>query len=124
MKVNFKTPQVQKEFEEATLILQLLAEDFVKLSNHFGIIPVMTRVLEDIPGATSVHPAGRALDFREEYQGSFLYTPEQRVHIVEFINKKWMRNDGKPTIIWHSFNGGPHHFHLQLASDVMVYKKK
>lgn len=123
MKVNFKTPQVQKEFQEATLILQLLAEDFIKLSNHFNIVPVITRVLEDIPGATSVHPAGRAVDARDCYDGSFLYTPDQRIHIVEFINKKWYRNDGKPSIIWHKVPGSVEHFHMQVALNTMVYKK-
>lgn len=123
MKVEFKTPQVQAEYENASLILRLLAEDFIRLSNNMGIIPTVTRVLETIPGSSGVHEDSRAIDFRDEHQGRFLYTDEQIKWMLGEINTKWARNDNKPTMIHHSFQGAPYHIHLQIATLTKTYTK-
>lgn len=123
MKLEFKSPQVQAEFEASSLILRILAEDLVRLINNMGIIPTMTRVLEDIPGATAVHPDGRAFDIRDEFNGKFTFSEDQIKWLLSEINTKWARNDGKPTLIHHSFQGGPAHLHAQISTLTKTYTK-
>lgn len=115
--MKFKGKQVQKEFEEAPRKLKEIAFAFEKLSQMFGIDPLVTRVKEKIEGSSGVHEDGRALDFRDEYAGTFTYTQEQREVIMRFLELMYPRTDAKKLIIWHSFNGGPRHFHLQVMHE-------
>lgn len=97
------------------VILKRICEDFDLLSAAFDIESIVTRVLDPVEGESGVHPAGRAVDFRDECDGSFLYTEKQVAAIVEFLNEKYPRSDWKKVCIHHSFNGGPAHFHLQIS---------
>lgn len=124
MKIEFKSPELESEYQRMPLILRLLSEDFVALSNSLNKIPVVTRILEAIPGSSGTHESARAIDFRMEYNGRSTYTEEEIKHILDIINEKWHRNDGKPTAICHSFQGGPRHYHLQISNSTMTYWRR
>ncbi len=121
MALRFKRDELQEEYYSRPEFLQQICTDFVRLSNDFGIIPVVTRVQGPVRGSSGVHEAGRAVDFRDEHSGTRLYSPGQRMLILEYLNLKYRRRDRFQTIIWHSFNGGPHHFHIQLATSLDKY---
>lgn len=121
MKVLFKSNKVKDEFYEAPLLLQYISEDFIRKSIQFGIEPVVTRVLEKVVGSSGVHESYRAVDFRDEFMGKRLYEAHHVEELLNYINSKWYRNDGKPTLVHHSFNGNPYHFHLQMALNTMTY---
>lgn len=87
-----------------------------------GIEPTVTRVFEHICGSSGVHEAHRGCDLRDEtvaLDGSkhFLYTPEQAQKIVREINLAYPRTDGYATILHHSFDEGPFHFHVQVGPE-------
>lgn len=116
--MRYKTPNLEFELKHSPQSLIDVAEYFDELCEDLGISPVVTRVWEKIDGSSGVHEAHRAIDFRDEtiHNGvsQFTFTKHQREKIIEMINKKFPRYDGKPTAIHHSFNGAPHHFHLQV----------
>lgn len=122
--IKFKSIQVSREFDEAPIFLKIIAKDFALASIDKAIEPVITRVMEPVDGSSGVHEAGRAVDFRNEFNGKTLYSPSQVAELIAYINAKYYRNDDKPTMIHHSFNGGPFHFHIQISADNMVYRKK
>lgn len=118
----FKDDKIREEFTQAPAFLQIVANEFEALSRTHGVEPIMTRVRENVTGSSGVHEAGRALDFRDEHEGKFLYSEDSRHLIVETLNTKFKRNDGKNTAIWHSFQGRPHHFHVQIAAKMQAYE--
>lgn len=121
--MRFKSGQELIEFEKAPELLRRICKEFDELSTEMGIKAVVTRVRQTVEGSSGVHEAGRAVDFRDEYdKGKFLYVHEQREKIVTILNTKYARKDGKPTCLWHSFKGGPHHFHIQIAAAEDVYE--
>ena len=113
--MRFKEPHMQAQYLSRPSKLLEACRYFAELSEEIGIEPVVTRVTDKVPGESGVHPAGRAVDFRDEVGGSRLYTDEQVSSIVNAVNAKFPRDDGKLTCIHHSFNGGPLHFHIQIA---------
>lgn len=118
----FKTPRLIFEFDSLPKILRDMADQFDTMCNdEYSIDPVVTRVLGAVAGSSGVHEAGRAIDFRDEHGGVFLYSQEAREWLVKEMNRIYSRNDSKLTLYWHSFRGAPHHFHLQLASNMEVY---
>lgn len=119
--MQFKTEELREEFHSRPTLLQFMAQDFEQLSLSFGIDPIVTRVLETVTGSSGVHEAGRGIDFRDEHDKKRLYSDEQVRTILEVINKKFRRNDEYKTLKHHGFNGGPKHWHLQLAPSTSVY---
>lgn len=119
----FKHDSLRDEYHSLPTALQLICGDFETLSRFFGIEPIVTRVREEIAGSSGVHEAGRAVDFRDEFSGVVTYREDVRNAIVEAMNAKYSRHDGKPTCYSHSFQGGPRHFHVQLASELGAYRK-
>ncbi len=71
-----------------------------------------------------MHEANRAFDCRNEFEGGRLYTDEQAKILCEHMNVVYPRNDGKPTMIHHSFDGGPMHLHCQIALLTTAYEPK
>lgn len=121
----FKDQKLELEWLLIPFPLRVIAEDFAtKAKKEFNIDSVVTRILEKIDGSSGVHEDHRGLDFRDQHGASFLFSEEQRIEMLTYINKKYQRFDGKPTIIWHSFNGGAFHFHLQIPRDVLAYVPK
>ena len=122
--MKFKEPHMEAQLEECHPLLKLMVGDFDKLSLEIsGKEAIVTRVSDSVPGESGVHPAKRAVDFRDQFQGRPTYTVDERDYILERMNKKYRRNDGKKTLIHHSFNGGPAHFHLQISAILDVYKR-
>lgn len=125
--MKFKSPHLEQQLKDAPLLLKFLAQDFGELAATLGIEPVVTRVTDPVQGESGVHTDYRAFDIRDEYNGEFTYSESQRLMILKSLNAKYFRNDGKPSVIWHSFGGGPHHFHVQIAALTKTYmnvKKK
>lgn len=123
--MKFKSPQVELEFKSLSVLLQHMAEKLDEFSLvEAGQEIIITRVKEHIPGDSGVHEANRAFDARNEYAGGFLYTEEQSKKLCEYMNTKYPRNDGKPTMICHSFGGGPLHLHCQIAALTTAYEPK
>lgn len=117
----FKEEYMREQFESRDPELKQIVSDFVALSMFFGIVPVMTRVTDNVDGSSGVHEAGRAVDFRNEYLGKKTYTDSQISLICAMLNLKYARKDGKMTVINHSFANGPVHVHIQQASSNIFY---
>lgn len=114
--MKFKENHMREQFEKIPVFLREIAFDFSRISRKLGIDPVITRILDPVSGESGVHTDGRAIDFRDEFNGKFTYTVDQRLALIHYINARYPRKDGKQTIIWHSFGGGPHHFHIQIST--------
>lgn len=122
--MKFKAPSLTDEFNSRPRKLIQICERFDEESNNLGINPTVTRVLESVCGSSGVHEAGRAVDFRDElrYVGTtgdpavrFIYTQDQATRLLEIINAAYPRDDGHQSMIHHSFDGGPYHFHIQIS---------
>lgn len=116
--MKFKSPDCEEQLKGCPQRLQDIAQVFDALSKKYNIDPVVTRVWDAVCGDSGVHEAKRAVDFRNETIDSlgkshFLYTHEQVDTIVNTINERYPRADGKLVCLHHSFHGAPHHFHLQ-----------
>jgi hypothetical protein len=119
----FKEAKYRDQLFAAHTVLIEIAKEFELISMTLGIEPVVTRVSDHFDGESGVHLYGRGLDFRNEHNGTKLYTEEQVNLICDRINAKFKRYDGRPTILHHGFNGGPEHFHVQVAANFMAYKE-
>lgn len=120
----FKYRELQFQYYARPELLKEICALFCKLSGDMGITPVVTRVTDPIecspgqPCESGVHPAGRGVDFRDEYLGKRLYTDVQADTIVSTLNEAYPRKDGKPTALHHRFAGtGALHIHLQSPWD-------
>lgn len=123
--MKFKSPEVEAEFHNTSYLLQDMAE---KLDTFSQMVAqqeiIITRVKEHICGDSGVHEDNRAFDVRNEFEGGRLYTDEQIKDLVEKMNTVYPRNDGHPTALHHSFQGGPFHLHIQIALSVKTYEPK
>ena len=123
--MRFKKDSLEQEFKSRSQLLKDMAFYFEQLSLSVGVDPVVTRILEKIDGSSGVHEAGRAIDFRSHYRdhtGALkkLYSDQDVDRFLDLMNTKYKRNDGRKTMIHHSFNNGPLHFHLQSPSNIKV----
>lgn len=119
--MKFKNAQAAADYKIMPFMLRKIVDDFEAQSLFYGVEPVVTRIREGVCGDSGVHQAGRALDSRDQVlmpDGVWakLYTLDQVTQICESINAKFKRDDGKPTCMHHSFNGGPMHFHFQIPA--------
>lgn len=111
---EFKYPHLEDELKSVHPRLTEIVKEFSSFANQIGLIPVITRVKDPIKGSTGIHSAGRAVDIRDEHDGVFMFTKADRERLIAQINKKFEYLGDKKTIIWHSFEGRPHHFHIQV----------
>lgn len=121
--MEFKSPEMQVQLVKSSIVLQLLvydAESFI--TTHFKKQAIVTRVWDSFPGESGVHPDKRAIDLRDEHEGERLFTDLEINSIINYLNGKWQRNDGKPTALHHSFQGGPLHLHLQIPISTKAYE--
>jgi len=124
-KMKLKTPEVEAELNSVTTLLQDMAEQCDAISKLVaGKEITVTRVLEHINCDSGVHEARRAFDVRDEFDGQRTYTDEQAKAIVDHLNTMYPRNDGHPTALHHSFEGGPFHIHVQIAASTLTYEVK
>jgi hypothetical protein len=119
--VEFKDAHLKAQYDDAPTLLKHAVEDLAFLADKFGKSAVVTRVTDSVEGESGVHLDYRAVDVRDEFMGKFSFTETERLAIIHFINARYPRNDGKQTIIWHSFGGGPHHFHVQVAASTKTH---
>lgn len=122
--MKFKNKIAEMDYQVLPAFLKKVCDDFEINSLWYGVEPVVTRVREAVTHDSGVHEAGRAVDFRSQYSlpdgtMGWLYTPQQCEDIVYQLNLKYPREDGKPTCMHHSFEGGPFHFHVQVASGTL-----
>lgn len=124
--MKFKEPHMEKEFEHAPILLKIIAKDIEAISKSWGIEPVITRILDvyqtSLYQESGVHNDYRAIDFRDEHNGAFLYSLEQREFLLKQINNMYPRTDGKLSLISHAVPGGVRHFHLQIAASTKVHR--
>lgn len=128
--VIFKDLQAGQDWADASDFLKEIAGEFIDWSHGEGVVPTITRLKKAVDGDSGVHEAGRAIDFRDEFdKGKFLYHRPARDAFIEKMNEKYKRVDGKPTVLWHSFQPHdeqgnpvgeplPHHFHIQIPADI------
>lgn len=94
---------------------------------------MVTRVLGRIDGDSGVHAAHRAVDFRDEVRhpgqdpddkndSTYLYNEDHRNYLLAYLNHLYSRKDGRKTVLWHSFNNAPFHFHIQIAPNLAIYE--
>ena len=108
-----------EQFNNAPILLQIIAYDFRTRSLEFGIEPVITRITDTVEGESGVHPQERGLDFRDFHMNGCLYTEEQSQSIVHYINGKYQRIDDYLVCIHH---GDPKHFHLQIPLQTIALR--
>jgi hypothetical protein len=116
--MKFKQPHMKDQYNASPKKLLEVCEAFNQLSLKEGIEPVVTRVTDPVAGESGVHTQHRAVDFRNEFTDGQskkrLYPIETVDHIVNTLNAKFPRTDGKPVALHHSFKNGAFHFHLQI----------
>lgn len=114
--MRFKEPHIETEFVGAPFLLKLILIDADEFSQgEFGKELTITRILGSVPGDSGVHADYRAADVRDEHQGRREFTDFEVKEIIKYINETYPRNDGFTSVIHHAFNGGPRHFHFQIA---------
>ena len=123
----FKSAEVERQYKLSPSVLRAIAEYFEELSLGYGVEPYVTRAWDRVsPNESGVHIERRALDFRSQRgsSGVPLYSGVQIESIVKAINKRYPREDDKQTCIYHSFQGGPWHFHIQIPYAWLTYAER
>lgn len=122
--MEFKTERIKDQFYNNIHIFLVMivcdANEFCMA--NFNKTFTITRCTDPVPGESGVHLIGRGVDARNEYADTFAFSKEESEILVEYINEKYKRYDGKLTVKLHSFNGGPEHFHFQLAPKIDAYE--
>ncbi len=95
-------------------LLRTMVQFFDELSARCGVEATVRRVLEPPSGKPNIYQAGRGVDFEDEYKGKNKYTAAQRTYILEQVNKRFPRSDGRKTIEWHR---GERYWELTHDSD-------
>ena len=122
--LKFKQPHLREQFEQSSHVLKFITYDFDFLSSKFRKDPMITRVWDVVEGESGVHPDKRALDIRDEFNNEYYYSEEEVKALINYINARWQRNDGFKTCLYHSFNEGPKHFHLQIPVSTKTFELK
>lgn len=120
--MDFKSEEMRKQFAQLPDQLKKICYAFADISEQMGVICVVTRVIDPVPGDSGVHEAHRAVDFRNEYEdrsGALkrLYDEDDVNYLVSTLNQRFPRKDGRLVCSHHSFKGGMYHFHLQIPVD-------
>lgn len=126
---KFKSPELEAQYLSRSPILQKICAEFCALSRELGIEPVVTRVLGRVQKESGVHPAGRAVDFRDDCQGAdgkvrSLYGDDQAKSIVDRLNARYPRTDGKQVALHHKVDGSEYHFHIQVPPKEGIIHEK
>lgn len=111
--IEYKHDYLEHELNKVHPELKNVLRAFQSISLDFEKVPVITSIFREDSG---VHKAGRAIDIRDQHGGSFVYTEEERLALVNYINAVYTRSDNKKTCLWHDAGTG-FHFHLQVRTD-------
>lgn len=120
--MKYKSSHLEEQLEETPELLQSFVREFCTISEELGVEPTITRVADGVEGESGVHLDYRAVDFRDQYKGERFYSDEEVAHLCNHFNQRYSRRDGKPTLLHHSFQGAPLHFHLQVAKNRSMYR--
>lgn len=122
--MRFKLKDLAIEWECAPKVLRAIVLDADRFcQEEFEIELVVTRIREKIEGSSGVHEAGLAVDCRDEHGGKELFSEKQRKALLTYINGKYVRPDGKKTLISHKFKDGPRHWHFQCFASWAKHEK-
>lgn len=125
LSVKYKLPKLEMELQNAPLLLRMMLRDADQYAQtHFGKALTITRILGKIEGDSGVHSDYRGADCRNQYCGVFTFSHDEAKEISDYINDMYERNDGYKSCIHHGFQGGPYHFHFQIAVSTKAYMKK
>jgi hypothetical protein len=125
VRLEFKNERAREEYGKAPKRLKELVEFFADYVCYFcGQSSVtITRVKEPLSFGTEsgVHPAGRAVDLRDEHYGENngrlrLFTDAQVGEITDVVNRRFPRDDGRGVIIHHAVSGSLLHWHCQIPA--------
>lgn len=120
--MQFKQNSLVEELRYAPLLLKIILRDADQYSqDRFGKELTITRILDPVKGESGVHTDYRGADCRNFFNGRANFSESEVNELCEYINKKYYRNDGFKTVIHHSFNDGPEHFHFQIAVNTKTY---
>lgn len=122
----FKDLQVQDEFtNKIPCFLRYMGLDLDLMSQSlFNKEITITRVLEFVAQDSGIHEHHGAFDIRNEHDSLFTFTQYECSKLCDFMNEKYKRYDGKPTMIFHSFQGGMNHGHIQIHLSMDAYIPK
>ena len=124
--MQFKELSLKIQYKNSSAMLKMIAMDFEKISMHWGIEPVITRITDPVENESGVHVQKRAIDIRNEYMKQRIYNIEQVNALVNFINATYPRLDKYKTILHHRVDGSVWHFHIQIpynSTDVLLKKE-
>lgn len=125
----FKKAYMKDQLGACSIVLQRVVIDFQELSLKFGKEPLITRVSDPVESESGVHLDLRAVDIRDvskDLMGTKkpVYTDEERLALLNYINALWPRSDGKKTCVYHDAGDGLLHFHLQIPAEVQILIRK
>ena len=128
--MQFKEPEYENQFNKLPAKLKEIANLFSDYcNNNLTVNPTVTRVWDKVEGESGVHTCHRAIDFRDvtfNRRNNLVRTFSDRevTVLLEYINIRYPRVDKKKTMIYHSFQGGPHHFHIQIPFEWLTKEEK
>lgn len=113
--MKFKLPHLKTQFDKLPSLLKEITYFVEDWAHSKGKQCIITRVTDPVKGESGVHPAGRAVDIRDETSdGQDLFTDAEIEEIVSLVNATYPRKDGRVVALHHSFKGMPRHIHLQV----------
>lgn len=116
--IDYKKSKYARELALSPTMLRKITLDFArKVQEKWKYPVIITRIKGKIEGDSGVHAAYRAVDIRDEHNGTRIFNDDQVTHMLNYINKKYSRTDGKKTLMHHNLNNGPEHFHLQIRPE-------
>lgn len=117
----FKTESAHEQYPKLPPLLRHMMDELSEMCSTWNIEPFCTRVADPVTGDSGVHEVYRAIDIRDQFDGEHVFTEDQIGQVVSYFNDKYRRTDGKPTCLYHSFQGGPYHLHFQQAPALSRY---
>ena len=121
--IRFKNKRAQNDFQEIPTELRAIIFWISSYAGYYlgQTFITITRIREPLSEGkfeTGIHVLGRAIDFRDEYQSAngriHCFSSAQKEELLQMTAVRFPRNDGKLTLLHHSVNNEPEHFHLQI----------
>lgn len=112
--IHFRSDKQAKEYCHIHPRLKALTLDLERYLGLKGLDVYVTSILRkpgNIKGESGVHSTLRALDCIPDGKD---WEVSDMKKLAKFMCQQWPREDGKPSVLWHSHRGGGWHFHLQV----------
>ncbi len=120
--MKHKSQLTVDEFKSSPTLLRIIvqdADDFCR--RHFNKELTITRIRAKVSKESGVHIDGRGIDARNRYHDFYkntwlrTFSTREVELLLNYISKKYPRNDGKPVLLHHDAGDGAEHFHFQIA---------